>query len=245
MIGNPFRPQGFHFFIDSSDRPWATYENLSFSLLHRTAAVPVRNRIIDRFMAWFMNRGGRKHDSLVEARKKALLSGLTGTLVEIGSGTGPNLRHIPAAVRIVAIEPNPFMHRHFFAEAERLGREASLIRADAEALPFPDNSVEAVLTTLVLCSVGGLDTALKEIRRVLKPGGQFIFLEHVGAPKGSWLRNFQRIVRPAWSALGDGCEPDRDTEDYLNRAGFSEINLQRFTLPLPLVAPHIAGVALN
>ena len=207
-------------------------------------SVPKRNVFIDRFMAWFMARGGRgKHSSLLEARREDLLSGLSGTLVELGSGTGPNLRYLPHDVRLVAIEPNPFMHSLFFQEAESLGRKVSLIRADAEALPFPDDSVEAVLSTLVLCSVSGLDLALKEVHRILKPGGQFIFVEHVGAPKGSWLRRFQRVIRPAWSAVGDGCEPDRDTGENLRRAGFSQLRLERFTVPVPLVSPHIAGVA--
>ena len=194
-------------------------------------------------MAWFMAREGGKHNAMLEARKKDLLSGLSGRVVELGSGTGPNLRYLPDDVQIVAVEPNPFMHPFFFQEAEGLGRKVSLIRADAEALPFPDESVEAVLSTLVLCSVDGLDTALKEIHRILKPGGQFIFLEHVGAPKGSWLRSFQRLIRPAWSAVGDGCQPDRDTGEKLHRAGFSRLHLERFTVPIPLVSPHIAGIA--
>ena len=190
-----------------------------------------------------MAREGGKHNAMLEARKKDLLSGLSGRVVELGSGTGPNLRYLPDDVQIVAVEPNPFMHPLFFQEAEGLGRKVSLIRADAEALPFPDESVEAVLSTLVLCSVDGLDTALKEIHRILKPGGQFIFLEHVGAPKGSWLRSFQRLIRPAWSAVGDGCQPDRDTGEKLHRAGFSRLHLERFTVPSPLVSPHIAGIA--
>lgn len=194
-------------------------------------------------MAWFMARGDGRYDSLVEGRKRALLSGLSGTLVEIGSGTGPNLRHLPEELTVVGVEPNPFMHRHFRAEASRSGRSAVLIRGDTEALPFPDESVEAVLSTLVLCSVTGLDRALQEIRRILKPGGRFIFVEHVGAPQGSWLRRVQRIVKPAWRLAGDGCEPDRDIHENLERAGFSDVHLERFDLPLPLVSPHIAGVA--
>ena len=207
--------------------------------------MPKRNPIVDRFMAWFMAREGGRYDTLVEARKRELLSSLAGTVVELGSGTGPNLRYLPANVRIVAIEPNVFMHRHFFREADRLKREVTLVRADANSLPFPDSSVEAVLSTLVLCSVDGLDTALREVHRILKPGGQFIFLEHVGAPAGSWLRRFQRLVRPVWSAVGDGCEPDRDTERNLHRAGFSRIRMERFNVPIPLVSPHIAGVAVK
>jgi SAM-dependent methyltransferase len=194
-------------------------------------------------MAWFMARQGGRYHALMEGRKEELLSGLSGTLVELGSGTGPNLRFLPEDLRLVAIEPNPFMHPHFLREAEVLHRDVSLIRADAHALPFPDGSVETVLSTLVLCSLEGLDGALKEVHRVLRPGGKFIFMEHVGAPRGSWLRRFQRLIRPAWSALGDGCEPDRDTDQNLYRAGFSHIRMERFTVSVPLVSPHIAGVA--
>jgi len=190
-----------------------------------------------------MSRSDGKYDALVEGRKRDLLSGLSGTLVEIGSGTGPNLRYLPEDLRIVALEPNPFMHVHFLREARRWGRPVELILGDAEALPFPDDSVDAVLSTLVLCSVGGMDRALGEILRILKPGGRFVFLEHVGAPPGSWLRRVQRWVKPAWRALGDGCEPDRDTDENLHRAGFREVRLERFEVPLPLVSPHIAGVA--
>ena len=204
-----------------------------------------RNALHGRFLAWFMARSDGRYDALVEVRKRALLSGLSGTLVEIGSGTGPNLRYLPEGLRILALEPNPFMHGYFLREARRRDRPVVLIRGDAEALPFPDDSVDAVLSTLVLCSVRGMDRALREIHRILKPGGRFIFLEHVGAPRGTWLRSVQRWIKPAWRALGDGCEPDRDTDASLFEAGFGEIHLERFDVPLPLVSPHIAGVALK
>lgn len=197
----------------------------------------------DRFMAWFMNRGGRSYERHVGERKRQLLSGISGTLVEIGSGTGPNLRYLHPEVMVVGVEPNPHMYPHFRRESSGWRGRSHLVRGSAEALPFPDASVDAVLSTLVLCSVGGLDSALKEIHRILKPGGVFIFLEHVGAPRGSWLRRFQQWVKPVWSAVGDGCEPDRETDRNLLRAGFREVRLERFSLPLPLVSPHIAGVA--
>lgn len=197
----------------------------------------------DRFMAWFMTRSGGTYHLHTGDRKRHLLSDLSGTLVEIGSGTGPNLQYLPRDLMVIGVEPNPFMHPHFLRESSERNGRSHLVRGSAEALPFPDESVETVLSTLVLCSVGGLDVALREIHRILKPGGRFIFLEHVGAPPGSWLRRFQRWVKPVWSAVGDGCEPDRDTEENLLRAGFREVRLERFSLPIPLVSPHIAGVA--
>lgn len=202
-----------------------------------------RKPLVHRFMAWFMAREGGRYDSMVEDRKRELFSGLSGTVVELGTGTGPNLRHLPEGLRLVALERNPHMYRHLFKEAEIRGREVSVVTADAHALPFQDGSVDAVLSTLVLCSVGGLDRVLEEVHRILRPGGRFIFIEHVGAPEGSWLRRFQRWVRPVWTVVGDGCEPDRDTERTLRGAGFSSLRVERFTLPLLLVSPHISGVA--
>jgi ubiquinone/menaquinone biosynthesis C-methylase UbiE len=135
------------------------------------------------------------------------------------------------------------MHEHFGEEARSLASPASLVRARAESLPFPDNSVDAVLSTLVLCSVGKLDQVLDEVLRVLKPGGRFIFVEHVAAPEGSRLRRVQSFVRPIWRRVGDGCEPDRTMEEDLGAAGFEEVTLDRFALPIPIVSPHIAGIA--
>lgn len=201
------------------------------------------DRLHHRLLAWFMARSDGRYDALVEERKRTLLSEVSGTLVEIGCGTGPNLRYFHPDLIVVGVEPNPFMHDHFRRESRKRGKSAALIRGDAEALPFRDESVDAVLSTLVLCSLGGLDTALQEILRILKPGGRFFFLEHVGAPKGTWLGRVQKWVKPAWRLAGDGCEPDRHTQKNLERAGFRSIRLERFSLPLPLVSPHIAGVA--
>jgi SAM-dependent methyltransferase len=194
-------------------------------------------------MAWFMARGCGRYETLVGSRKRRLLGNLTGLVVELGSGTGTNLRHLPADLRFVGTEPNPFMHGHFVEEARSVTSPALLVRARAEALPFPDGSVDAVLSTLVLCSVGRLGPVLDEVLRVLKTGGKFIFVEHVAAPEGSRLRRLQSLVRPVWRRVGDGCEPDRDMEEDLRRAGFEDVRLDRFDLPIPIVSPHIAGFA--
>jgi ubiquinone/menaquinone biosynthesis C-methylase UbiE len=194
-------------------------------------------------MAWFLSRGMTSYSAHLDRRKAGLFKDLYGTLVEIGSGTGSNLGYLPRGVRIVGVEPNPFMHRHFLKRARGNGKSIHLIQGVAESLPFPDDSVENVLSTLVLCSVERTDRVLAEVLRVLRPGGRFFFVEHVAADPGTRLNRIQSWVRPVWSRIGDGCEPDRTTEVDLRKAGFSEVHLDRFQVPVALVSPHIAGVA--
>ena len=196
-----------------------------------------------RVIAWFMSKESPRYAASVRGRKDSLFSGLNGTLLEIGAGAGANLPQVPRAVRFVALEPNPFMHPYLVARARELNRPVAVIQGAAESLPFPDESLDAVLSTLVLCSVRELDGVLAEVIRVLKPEGRFLFLEHVGAPQGSRLLQIQRWLRPAWQSLGDGCQLDRNTEAYLARAGFRDLEVNRFSVPFPLVSPHIAGIA--
>jgi ubiquinone/menaquinone biosynthesis C-methylase UbiE len=190
-----------------------------------------------------MARGSGVHGAFVEGRKRHLLSDLTGTLVEIGSGTGANLEFLPHGLRIIGLDPNPFMHAYFRREAHSRKRPAHLVRGVAESLPFPDESIDTVLSTLVLCSVPTLQRTLSEVLRVLKPGGKFLFIEHVAAPEGTFLRRIQRTVGPFWSRIGDGCQPDRTTGEALLEAGFRNITVDRFSVPLLLVSPHISGSA--
>lgn len=197
----------------------------------------------DRFLAWLMAREGGKYAAFVEGRKKDLVQDVRGTVVEIGPGTGPNLRFLQPDVRLVGIEPNPYMHPYFLEQARKDGRKAHLIQGLAESLPLPDASVDAILSTLVLCSVSVVDRVLQEVLRVLKPGGRFLFIEHVAAREGSRLHRIQRWVRPMWRWVGGGCEPDRATAEHLLRAGFRRVEYSRFAVPLPIVSPHIAGVA--
>lgn len=190
-----------------------------------------------------MNRAGDGYERLVEARKRAFLGDLHGTVVEIGPGTGPNLRYLPPDARVVGLEPNPHMHGYLRDEAGRLDRPVDLRAVRAQAADLPDGCADAVVSTLVLCSVDGLDDALGEILRILKPGGRFVFIEHVAAPRGTWLRRFQGWIRPLWKAVGDGCRPDRETGERIREAGFARVEVERFRLPLPVVSPHVAGTA--
>ncbi len=198
-----------------------------------------------RLFAWCLERAGRRHESLLAERKRRLFVGLAGTLLEIGPGTGLNLPFYPRGIRWIGIEPNPYMHRYLRRRAASLGMPIDLRRGMAERTGLPDASVDAVVSTQVLCSVGDLGQVLAEVNRVLRPGGRFLFLEHVAAPPGTWLRRLQRWLRPAWQAVAAGCRPDRDIPAALRAAGFARIEMECFRVPAPVISPHIAGVAVK
>lgn len=193
-----------------------------------------------------MARYGAKTDRYLGAYKARLFADVCGTVLEIGSGAGSNLRYLPGTgISWIGVDPNPFMKPHLVREAHRLNLEIELREGTAELLPVDDESVDIVISTLVLCSVVDQKRALGEIFRVLKPGGKFVFIEHVAARRGSWSRRIQHLVKPLWRRMGDGCNPDRDTRTMLEGAGFVSIDIEEFLAPLPIVGPHIAGVAMK
>lgn len=198
-----------------------------------------------RAFAWLLAHGTPKYDRALADRKRALFADLKGNVLEIGAGTGVNLSYYPAGVQWMGIEPNPFMHPYLREEAQRLGLNIELRNGNAEELEIPDKSLDAVISTLVLCSVKHPGKALREILRVLKPGGRFIFMEHVAAPPGTWLRRVQHCLKPVWKVLADGCRLDRETLAVIENAGFASVSCQNFCGPVPIVRPHIAGVAIK
>lgn len=210
--------------------------------------MPSPLRLRQRACACLMAHGTRRYERLVAPHKRALFARLTAagpapTVVEIGPGAGPNLAFLPPGARYVAFEPNRFMHPYLERAARAAGLTAEIRALSAEQLDLPDSSADAVVCTLVLCSVVEPRTVLGHVRRVLRPGGLFLFIEHVAAPRGSCLRGVQRALRPAWRLLGDGCEPDRETGETIEAAGFARVSIERVRLPIPVVSPHIVGRA--
>lgn len=197
-----------------------------------------------RLVAWLWAHFNSAYERAVAERKRVLFSGLRGSVLEIGPGTGSNLVYYRGReIGWTGIDPNPYMHAYLKKEAERLGIATDLRLGVAERLELEDDSVDAVVATLVLCSVNNLTEVLKEVLRVLKPGGRFLFMEHVAAPRGTWLRLMQGWVRPIWKPVLDGCRPDQETWLALERAGFASVNYDSFSGPIPIASPHIIGVA--
>ncbi|WP_256090887.1 class I SAM-dependent methyltransferase [Nostoc sp. KVJ20] len=199
-----------------------------------------------RLFAWMMAHGNAKYEEEIADRKRALFAQLHGNVLEIGPGTGPNLSYYPSDIHWIGIEPNPFMHPYLQQEAERLALDIDLRSGTAEHLEVEDNSMDVVVSTLVLCSVNNLAAVLQEVIRVLKPGGRFFFVEHVAAPQGTMLRRIQHGIKPLWKTLGDGCHLDRETWLALENAGFEQVDYQHFRANLPaIVSPQIIGVAVK
>ncbi|NDJ63294.1 MAG: class I SAM-dependent methyltransferase [Chloroflexi bacterium] len=203
-----------------------------------------RAGLAQRFFAWTHIRGGSpEYARAVAEHKRALFADLRGPVLEIGPGDGANFEYLPAGVRWVGLEPNVFFHDHLRALLADSGIDGEVRAGVAERLDFADSSFDAVISTLVLCSVTDQATVLSEIRRVLRPGGRFIFIEHVAAPAGSSLRRTQRWIKPIWRVVADGCHPDRDTAAAIARAGFAQVEITPFRAPIPVASPQIAGTA--
>jgi SAM-dependent methyltransferase len=199
----------------------------------------LRKRLFARMMA------STSGDEYFAEHRRQLISGLGGDVLEIGPGTGPNLVYYRPGVHWLGIEPNPAMHSYLRAEAERLGLAVDLRLGSAEDLPVPSASQDVVVATHVLCSVGDVAATLSEARRVLRPGGKLIFMEHVAAPRGSGLRRWQSFLQPLWSFVADNCHPDRETWAYIEQAGFQDVQIDHFDIPIWPMGPQIAGVAVK
>jgi SAM-dependent methyltransferase len=180
-----------------------------------------------------MHHAAERYDALLADRKRDLLGSLEGTIVEIGPGTGTNFRYYPRGVRWIGVEPNPYMHPYFRRAGNAAGIEVVVRKNHAENMDLADGSADVVVRTL------------QEVRSVLKPGGQLVFLEHVGAGPTTSLRKVQQFMRPFWGCIADGCDPARDTGEAIIEAGFKPIHFESFTLPLGPVATHIAGTAVS
>jgi ubiquinone/menaquinone biosynthesis C-methylase UbiE len=173
-----------------------------------------------------------------------LVSQAHGAVLEIGAGTGLNLRHYSDAVKELTLtEPEDAMFAKVRRAAAGHRLEPRVVQAPAEHLPVEDNSVDFVVSTLVLCTVANPTATLTEIRRVLRPGGKLLLIEHVQAADGRALRAAQNRLHRPWKAFACGCNCNLDTDSLLAAAGFNTAPLRggKWKLMPPLVRPLILG----
>jgi SAM-dependent methyltransferase len=205
-------------------------------------ANPTRGRFNSAFfsvMGGYINWHMRRH-------KARAFADLSPNVVELGSGVGANLRYLPSGARLVAIEPNPYMHARLRRAVRRRGVELEIRSVVGERINLPDDSVETVISSLVLCTVRDPVAVLTEIRRILAPGGRFSFAEHVAARPRTPTRWLQRILRRPWAWIFEGCSCERDLASLIASAGFTSVDINPYRIHSPFVPfnTQIAGTAI-
>ena len=213
---------------------------------NRTMTSERRTSLYERFSAriydpslWLGERRG------MAQRRRGLLAAARGRVLEVGAGTGLNVAHYPHGIdALVLSEPVASMARRLERRAARRDQEPRVVVAAAERLPFPDDAFDTVVSTLVLCTVPEPGHALAEIRRVLKPGGSLLFIEHVRSDAERWGRWQDRLARP-WAAFASGCQCNRNTLDLLEASGMrvAEVDRRKWNGMPRLVRPLAIGSA--
>lgn len=202
---------------------------------------PLFARLYPRLAREMERRGGAEH-------RRRLLSGLEGRVVEVGAGNGGNFRHYPTEVTaVLAVEPEPRLRELARSEAQRATVPIEVVAGVAEALPAEDGAFDAAVASLVLCTVDDPVTSLAELRRVLRPGGQLRFFEHVVSESPGVARTQRLLDRTIWPTVGAGCHAARDTAAAIEAAGFDLQRVERFRFPdtrVPVpTSPHVLGAA--
>ncbi len=201
---------------------------------------PVFARVYQRMGAAMEAAGAAEH-------RTRLLAGLVGRVVEVGAGNGLNFSHYPNTVsEVIAVEPESYLRARAELAALNAPITVRVIDGDAEHLPLEDGSIDAAVTSLVLCSVVNQTDALREIQRVLRPGGELRFYEHVLATN-SRLARFQSLADPIWTRFAGGCRLTRNTFGAIQAAEFVVDEYEQFQFQpcflAKLASPHILGRA--
>lgn len=202
------------------------------------------------FMAKFYDASMKNmEEACMSNWREELLSDISGDVLEIGSGTGINLSYYPRSVnKLTLSEPDPHMLNILTDNIDSVMKEKyTTTDYPADALDFPDNSFDAVVSTLVLCSVDSVSKSLSEIRRVLKPKAKLYFIEHVIAKDTPHLIKWQKLFQPFWVFMCGNCHLTRDTETSIAGAGFKFQSIERVKSlgSPPIVSPTIKGIAIN
>ncbi len=182
------------------------------------------------------------------AHRDRLLAGLTGRVLEVGAGQGRNFPHYPDTVtEVVALEPDDTLRAEAQQAAPAAPVPVTVAAGEAGHLPGNDGEFDAVVASLVLCSVDDVAGVLAEMRRVLRPGGELRFYEHVRSPH-RWAGVLEDAITPLWRRAGGGCHPNRDTETAIRAAGFTVEHIDRFGFSFSRLVPntlHILGTAIR
>ncbi|XP_035681359.1 methyltransferase-like protein 7A [Branchiostoma floridae] len=235
---------------------------VAFFVIIVAAALTQQGRAILRLIymkvyAYILSRIAKSYNKKMTPFKEKLFEDLkthpaavTGslTVLEIGVGAGANFKFYPPGTSVIAVDPNPEFDKYLLKNAAEFGEvklREFVIASGENMAGVADHSVDAVVCTLVMCSVADQPKVLSEIKRVLKPGGKFYYMEHVHGTPGTWVYTKQNWLDIIWPYLSDGCTLRSELWTHLDAAGFSEVDYQKFDAPLKmsLIEPHLMGTA--
>jgi ubiquinone/menaquinone biosynthesis C-methylase UbiE len=202
----------------------------------------VKHPLFARGYAWLAKREDKAGNA---DNRRELLAGLKGTVVEVGAGIGSNFQHYPETVaEVVAVEPEPYLREKATQAATTAPVPVRVVDGMADALPLEDGSADAGVASLVLCSVPDQATALAELHRVIRPGGELRFYEHVVSNRRSSRRAQRLLDATLYPHVAGGCHLTRDTRAAIEAAGFMLQHSRRFPFPPGRFGlPHILGSA--
>ncbi len=205
------------------------------------------NNILGPINSWMFKMLSGYMDHLFGKSKRELFKDHPPTVVEIGPGAGANMRYIKKGTRLIAIEPNVHMHKNLRKSADKYGVDLEIKTLVGESIDLPSNSYDFVVCTLVLCTVGNPVQCIDQIKRILRPSGRFVFIEHVKAKEKSMLAFIQNLLHKPWHWFFEGCNTNRDTKDLLEHAGFNSLHIEQYSLYSPFIpiTPQIKGVAIK
>lgn len=184
-----------------------------------------KQRIRSRIEARLLDSSADDVHAAYGERKQAAIGSMSGTVVEIGPGTGANMRYYAAGTKVIAIEPNPIMHEPLRTKAAEHGVDLEIRTLRGEAIDVPDETADGLVGTLLLCGVDDPAAVVAEAYRLLKPGGTYFFIEHVVAPKGSRTHTVQRVLHRPHRWMFNGCEVNRDTAALLRASHFIDVDI--------------------
>ena len=181
-----------------------------------------------KFEAAILDAGQKMIHKSHGKTKAEVIGAMRGTVVEIGPGTGANLRYYAPGVHVIGIEPNPVMRKRLRDAANEHGVDLEIRSLRGEAIDVEDGSADAVVATLVLCGVDHPAKVVHEVWRVLKSGGTYFFLEHIVSPEGTFAHRAQKVLLRPHRWLFNGCEVNRDTAPVIEAAGFTDVSIEPF-----------------